>query len=137
MVKRREIDVPSQLRTPADIAGAIRSKVELFAERNDVFGASCDVTFKLSVQEIQESPVLIEMLPNVALSEADSADEVWTVASTGAVKKVTPTVALALTGDNSWGGGDSNKFEIAIYNPTPDVDKNALIDTYFEEKYPL
>ena len=85
----------------------------------------------------KESPVLIEMLPNVELSEADNVDEVWTDASTGNVKQATPTDALSLMGDNSWGGGDGNKSEIAVYNPTPDTETNTKIDEYFTKRYPV
>ncbi len=52
--------------------------------------------------------------------------------STGAAKQVTPTEALSLRGLNTSGGGDSSKFEIAIYNPA-----NADIVTYFNKRYPL
>ena len=97
---------------------------------------ACNTTLKISIQEFQESPVLLEMLPNVDLSEADSVDEIWTTASTGASKQVTPTEALSTRGDNTWGGGGDNKFEIVIYNPTPDVETNAKIDTYYSRRYP-
>ena len=100
-------------------------------------GATTDPLTQKARTPTVDTPAVAEMLPNVELSEADATDESLTTAATGVPKQLTFAELLVLRGESSWGGSDGNKFEVVIYNPTPDVEANTRIDTYYSRRYPI